>query len=50
MNAPKIATVSLWQMKAAARDSKSSWRTYAIATSEGGILSSWNSARYPRLK
>ena len=44
-----MQTVSLENMRSAAADWRSSWRTWAIATQDGGFVSYWNGQRYPRL-
>ena len=44
-----MQTVSLVNMRIAARDWNAGWRTWVIATTDGGAVSYWNGQRYPRL-
>ena len=41
--------VSLEHVRWAAKAWNDAWRTYAIATVDGGFATTWNSARYPRM-
>lgn len=36
-------------MRCAAAEWRGSWRTWVIATADGGVVSYWNGQRYPRL-
>lgn len=45
-----MAKVTLQQMRSAAKEWNSAWRTYAIATKDGGFVTSWNGDRYPRMR
>ena len=44
-----MQTVSLQNIRSAAADWPSSWRTWVIATQDGGFVSHWNGQRYPRM-
>ena len=44
-----MQTISLENMRIVAKESRGAWRTWVIATDDGGWVSFWNGQRYPRL-